>query len=166
MRHRIMLAAVLILGTLAVPATALPANASSCVSGMPAVQQVTAAGTRPLAGTTPVLFVHGINNGPGIWDPGSAKSISGQVAAMPGITAWTFSYAPDSLQWVTKQTIGPDLATAIACLAAESHREVIVVGHSMGGLAAQFAVGMPGSPAAGHVAGLITIGTPFAGSHS
>ena len=146
------------------PTAVPPASAASCLSGLPAVRQVTVAGTRPLTDSTPVLFVHGINSGPRIWDPGSARSISGQVAAMPGITAWTFSYAPDSLQWVTSRAIGPDLASAISCLAAESGREVIVVGHSMGGLAARFAIGMPGSPAAGHVAGLITVGTPFAGS--
>jgi pimeloyl-ACP methyl ester carboxylesterase len=163
-RLRIAVAAVLVLGALAVPTTALPANASSCLSGLPQVRQVTVAGSRPLAGNTPVLFVHGINSGPGIWDPSSTRSISGQVAAMPKITAWTFSYAPDSLQWVTSKPIGPDLASAISCLAAGSGRAVIVVGHSMGGLATQYAIGMPASPAAGHVAGLITIGTPFDGS--
>lgn len=164
MRHRISAVAALVLGTLAAPMSTLPASASSCLSGLPQVQQVTAAASHPLTGSTPVLFVHGINSGPGVWLPGSTRSVSGLVAALPGVTAWTFSYAPDSLQWVTSQAIGPDLATAISCLASESGRDVIVVGHSMGGLAAQYALGTPGSPAAGHVAGLITIGTPFAGS--
>jgi pimeloyl-ACP methyl ester carboxylesterase len=110
------------------------------------------------------LFVHGIDSGPGVWQSASATSIAGQAAALPGTTAWTFSYASESLLWVTTRAIGPDLAEAISCLAAVSGHRVIVVGHSMGGLAAQFAIGMPRSPAAGHLAELITIGTPFEGS--
>jgi pimeloyl-ACP methyl ester carboxylesterase len=158
-------------GCLLTSAAALPvsnaagASASSCLAALPQVQQVTTHGHTQLAGSTPVLFVHGINSGPGVWGPGSPASISGQVAAIKGVTAWTFSYAHQSLLWVTNRAIGPSLAQAILCLATASRHKVVLIGHSMGGLAAQFALGQDGGQVAADSAELITIGTPFDGSH-
>lgn len=145
---------------------ATPASASSCLAALPQVQQVRAAGGPPLAGSTPVLFVHGIVSGPGVWGPGSASSVSGRVAGLHGVTAWTFSYAHQSLQWVTNPAIGPALAAAITCLSAASGHQVIVVGHSMGGLAAQFALGQDHGQVAADTAEVITVGTPFQGSQA
>jgi pimeloyl-ACP methyl ester carboxylesterase len=148
----------------AVAPGAAQASASSCLASVPQVQQVRADSGASLAGSTPVLFVHGINSGPGVWDPASASSMSGQVAALRGVTAWTFSYAHQSLLWVTNPAIGPALARAITCLSAESGHQVMVVGHSMGGLATQFALGQDDGQVAADTAELITIGTPFQGS--
>jgi hypothetical protein len=67
--------------------------------------------------------------------------------------------------------IGPTLASAIACIAAEHDREepgrkVVVVAHSMGGLAVQFAQGqtVDGRSVATRLGDVITVGTPFDGA--
>ncbi|MGH3410411.1 MAG: esterase/lipase family protein, partial [Streptosporangiaceae bacterium] len=138
--------------------------ASSCLAALPQVQQVGGNSGTSLKGSTPVLFVHGINSGPGVWGPSSASSVSGQAARLRGVTAWTFSYAHQSLLWVTNRAIGPALARAITCLSAASGNRVMIVGHSMGGLATQFALGQDHGQAAADTAELITIGTPFRGS--
>jgi pimeloyl-ACP methyl ester carboxylesterase len=146
---------------LAVPAHAIAA--SGCLSGLPQVQRV-AAGGAAVAGSTPVLFVHGINSGPGVWGPTSPGSISRQAAAIPGVTAWTYSYAQQSLDWVNTHQIGPELAIAIMCLASVTGHKVVIVGHSMGGLATQYALGQDDGRVAADTAEVITIGTPYEGS--
>jgi pimeloyl-ACP methyl ester carboxylesterase len=117
-----------------------------------------------LAGSVPVVFIHGISSSWAMWEPSSATSIAGQAARIKGVTVWTFDYAYHSLDWVRDPAIGPAFADAISCLSRASGHKVIVVAHSMGGLATQYAIGYPGSPAAGDVAELITIGTPYQGS--
>lgn len=117
-----------------------------------------------LKGTVPVVFIHGISGSAAMWDTTSGTSMAGQAALIKDVTVWTFSYAHQSLDWVTEPAIGPAFAAAIACLAKASGHKVIVVAHSMGGLATQYAIGYPHSPAAGDVADLITIGTPYQGS--
>lgn len=99
-----------------------------------------------------------------MWKPSVPGSLSWQTAELHGFTAWTFDYRHEALDWVTNKAIGPALATAIGCLAQASGHKVIIVAHSMGGLAAQYAIGEPGSPAVGHVAEVITVGTPYTGS--
>jgi pimeloyl-ACP methyl ester carboxylesterase len=155
---------------LAVAPTALPlaaparaVAASGCLSGLPQVQRV-AAGHAALTGSTPVLFVHGINSGPAEWGPTSPASVSRQTAAISGVTAWTYSYAQQSLDWVNTQQIGPDLATAVTCLAGVTGRKVVIVGDSTGGLAAQYAFGQDDGRVAADTAEVITIGTPYEGS--
>lgn len=143
------------------PAPAPAAPAQTCA-------QVAAVGTRPLAGSTPVVFVHGINSNAGMWTTGR-NSIADQVGALTGVSAWTFDYSQASLEWVTDKRIGPRLASAIGCLADASGHPVIVVAHSMGGLATQYALSQPdtydpGADVSAHVAEVITIGTPFTGS--
>jgi pimeloyl-ACP methyl ester carboxylesterase len=135
-------------------------EAGACVTSQ--LRQVP--GVQGLTGSVPVVFIHGINSSAGMWDSWSGGSIAGQSALIKGVTAWTFDYAHQSLEWVDKQPIGPSFATAISCLAQASGHKVIIVAHSMGGLAAQYAIGEPRSPAAAHVAELITIGTPYRGS--
>lgn len=138
------------------------AYAASCGAGQGQLQPVPVGGSaQSLSGSVPVVFVHGINSDAGMWN---ANSVAGQVAQIHGVTAWTFDYGRESLDWVTSSSIGPSLADAISCLARASGHSVIIVAHSMGGLAAQYAIGEPGSPASGHVAEVITLGTPYTGS--
>lgn len=137
------------------------AMAASCLAGQPQLAQVPGGGqAQPLAGSVPVVFVHGMDSSAGVWDAQSPASLARQVAGLRGITAWTFDYGRESLDWVSNRAIGPSLATSISCLAQLTGSEVLIVAHSMGGLAAQYAIG--GS--AGHVAEVITIGTPYDGS--
>jgi triacylglycerol lipase len=146
---------------LAAPAHAVAA--SGCLSGLPQVQRV-AGGGAARSGSIPVLFVHGINSGPGVWGPTSPVSVSRQAAAIRGVTAWNYSYAQQSLDWVTTQQIGPDLATAITCLAGVTGHKVVIVGDSTGGLATQYALGQDHGQIAADTAEVITIGTPYEGS--
>lgn len=175
---RLMIVAVLIGGILVAPGHAAAARAtSSCLTSAPLeqqVKQVTGHGHQnAVAGSTPVLFVHGMNEGPSIWHPSSPKSIPGLAATIPGMTAWTFNYWPWSLQWVTTQQIGPNLAKAIACLFQVTGHSVVIVTHSMGGLATQYALGqrqLPilhtpyGATLSPDVLAVINIGTPYQGS--
>lgn len=143
---------------------AAPASAPAppvCVTSQ--LQPVPRVGQK-LKGSVPVVFIHGIMGSAAIWDATSGTSIAGQAALIKDVTAWTFDYARQSLDWVTDPAIGPAFAAAIACLAQASGHKVIVVAHSMGGLATQYAIGYPHSPAVGDVAELITIGTPYQGS--
>jgi pimeloyl-ACP methyl ester carboxylesterase len=120
-----------------------------------------------LVGSVPVVFIHGITSSPAMWGPSSPSSIAGQAAKVSGVTVWTFGYAPESLDWVTDQAIGPAFASALACLAHVSGRKVIVVAHSMGGLATQYALAQPdpyGGTVASRVAEVVTLGTPYDGS--
>ncbi len=159
---------VALLGSASSPASRAQAapGADSCVTSQ--LQQVPAPGpARPLKGSVPVVFIHGILSTAAMWDGSSAGSIAGRAARMRGATAWTFNYGPQNLDWVTNPAIGPAFARAVSCLAQSSGHQVVIVAHSMGGLAAQFAVGQPdpyGGMVAGHVAELITIGTPYQGS--
>lgn len=176
---RQLITAVLTGGILVAPGHVAAAGASSsCLTSAPLVQQVqqvTVHGRRNvLPGSIPVLFVHGINEGPAIWDPPSPSRIPGipdQAAAIPGMTAWTFNYYHWSLDWVNTQQIGPNLATAISCLSHVSGKSVIIVTHSMGGLATQYALGrLPilrtsyGATLSPDVLAVINIGTPYQGS--
>jgi pimeloyl-ACP methyl ester carboxylesterase len=173
---RQLIAAVLAGGILTAPGHAAVAGASSsCLTSAPLaqqVEQVTVDGRRSaLAGSIPVLFVHGMNEGPAVWHPSSPSSIPGQAAMIPGMTAWTFNYYRWSLQWVTKPQIGPNLAKAISCLFDVSGNSVIIVTHSMGGLATQDALAkLPilrtpyGATSSPDVLAVINIGTPYQGS--
>ena len=158
-------AAVLVVAFVLVPATPAAAGAGEpCVTSE---LQPVQGGSQHLAGSVPVVFIHGIISGAEMWNASTPGSIAYQAARMSGMTAWTFSYQPQSLDWVTNAAIGPAFATAVACLASTSGRRVVVVAHSMGGLATQEALAIAdpgGGTVADHVAEVITIGTPYQGS--
>jgi hypothetical protein len=117
----------------------------------------------------PVILVHGITASPAAFETssGPSGSMADQLAGVPGTSVWTFNYHPESLDWVTNPDIAPALATSIDCLARTTSDKVILVDHSMGGLATELAVSFPdasGQPTATHVAEVITLGTPYRGS--
>ncbi len=118
---------------------------------------------------TPVLFVHGFKSDEGMWGDVKLKSsFVGKVDSTKGLAAKTFDYGQSSLRWVTDPNIGKALAERILCLAKSSREQggpgkVIVVAHSMGGLATRQAVAE--DPAvAGALGFVITIATPNKGS--
>jgi pimeloyl-ACP methyl ester carboxylesterase len=129
------------------------------------------AGVRKVSGSTrdvPVLFVHGFAGGPSNFRAtrDGRPSMLDMIRGVRGVAAYTFSYAAQSLAWVTDPAIGPALAAAISCLADEHGEPVVVVAHSMGGLATQFAQGqtVEGRPVSSVIGRVITVGTPFEGA--
>lgn len=120
-----------------------------------------------------VLSVHGLNGDPRSWgdaaDKKSMRYAIGTISKVNPITA--FDYESNNLKWVTNKAIGPALASRINCLSAASleaggNGKIVIVAHSMGGLALREALNQT---AAVHTSpnkiGLaITIGTPHLGS--
>jgi len=99
--------------------------------------------------------------------PPAPRSLIGQLQKLPGAAVFTFDYHDDSANWVDHVKLGPALATAIDCLHDKGgHEKVIVVGHSMGGLIARYALGSAegGDERAKRVSTVVTFGTPQSGS--
>ncbi|MGP7813708.1 esterase/lipase family protein [Glutamicibacter soli] len=95
--------------------------------------------------------------------PKLLRSLIGNVQDLPGAAVFTFDYQQYAARWVTDKNIGPALGQAISCLHDNSGQKVIVVGHSMGGLATRQAF----SEVDGlddKVSQVITFGTPNTGS--
>jgi pimeloyl-ACP methyl ester carboxylesterase len=90
------------------------------------------------------------------------RSLVGQLQGIPGAAVFTFDYHPYSGRWVTDPHLGPALGEVIDCLAATSATKVIVIGHSMGGLAARYAAANPDRST--KIRRIITLGTPNTGS--
>lgn len=113
------------------------------------------------ANQTPVVFVHGWMGDVSAWDPMNSMLLKDQ-----GVFPTRFNYKDDHNKWVTHPNIGPKLAREIDCLARLYHKDVAVVAHSMGGLAAlQAGNETVGGRKVSDVMGLlITIGTPYLGS--
>ena len=130
---------------------------------------VVAAGPRGEQGAaTPVVLVHGFGGGPGGFRRTrvGAPSLVETVRAIPGTAVFSFDYSAHSLQWVTDPAIGPTLAGVIDCLSIAYARPAVVVAHSMGGLATQYAQGqvIGGVRVSSRIAGVVAIGTPFEGA--
>ncbi|SDH30999.1 GDSL-type esterase/lipase family protein [Pseudonocardia oroxyli] len=129
----------------------------------------------------PVLFVHGFNSSDGVWrrDPSNpandpvldqgvsvapdlSTTFAERVLAVQGTVGFSFDYSAAALQWVTDPAIAPALGTVIDCLARTTSNRVVVVAHSMGGLATRLALATP--ERAARVSTVITLGTPNTGS--
>ena len=109
---------------------------------------------------TPVIFIHGFESSPAIWD-----SMFSMVYAMPGTWTTAFDYSGVSTQWVTNSAIGPAFASYIKCVAqASTAGKVIIVAHSMGGLATRWAAAPKDGGVSQYIGTVITIGTPNTGS--
>lgn len=160
-------------GTSALPAVA---NTQSTFSSLPCpgVSLNVKLGT-----TTPVLLVHGFNEGPSVFTSGSPSLVDAITAALgSAVTPLTFDYHMANTNWVTDAAIGPQLAQCITWLANTSAKQggpgkVIIVAHSMGGLAVRCAVDPAcvsgkGERAAANpdlIGLVITLGTPNLGSN-
>ena len=111
-----------------------------------------------------VLLVHGFNSSASAWDA-SRDSFANSKTCVA-----TFDYGANSTDWVTSPAIGKRLGATIHQLALASRAgggtgKVIVVAHSMGGLATRCAVSSQcggGSPS--DLRELITFGTPNHGT--
>lgn len=130
-------------------------------------------GASGLADKIPVLLVHGFIDGPYTWEDGGAHSMAAAIRAVPGVKVVPeFDYFNENTRWVTDGHIGPALAADITCLASASARQggpgkVIIVAHSMGGLAVRCALdpACAGNAAKAAQVGLVvTLDTPNTGS--
>jgi pimeloyl-ACP methyl ester carboxylesterase len=147
-------------------------GASAASAAAPKVCRAVPAGSlhvlTALKNRTPVLFVHGFSGRPADFTNSHAgiPSMASTVGRVQGVATATFDYSQHALDWVTDEHIGPALADAIVCLAKQSHHPVVVVSHSMGGLAARYAQAqtVAGTPVASVIDRVVTIGTPSNGS--
>jgi len=143
-------------------------------SGMAAIDSPAAADLVWDCGTTvdarpSIVFVHGFDSSPVIWDEGDSNSMK---AAISGISraniVGSFDYTQVHWEWVGHDNIGPRLANHIHCLADASRRaggdgKIILIAHSMGGLAIREAIHR--KPEIEQEIGLvITIATPHQGA--
>lgn len=119
---------------------------------------------------TPVLFVHGLNGNGETW---KRDTVQESVERLVDIAIDVFDYEDYHSRWVDHPNIGPKLAQHIACLANESRKagglgKVIVVAHSMGGLATRFAANQTdeftGKKVGDSIGLVVTIGTPHKGT--
>jgi pimeloyl-ACP methyl ester carboxylesterase len=120
-----------------------------------------------------VVLVHGFNSDITTWTKAKPAMLAAVSGADPGnVYVRLFDYGSKSTQWVTDPAIGPALASFVRCLVQASTTaggsgKVILVGHSMGGLAIQCALDpgcTPNPVEPGKVGLVVTIGTPNAGS--
>jgi pimeloyl-ACP methyl ester carboxylesterase len=112
----------------------------------------------------PVLFVHGLNAKGSDWD-GFRSYLSGENA---NVATEAFDYSANNTKWVTDPNIGAALADKIACMATSSREQggqgkVVVVAHSMGGLATRQSISER-SDILNDLGIVITIATPNTGS--
>jgi len=120
---------------------------------------------------TPIVFVHGLGSQPSDFTRYARTGVASTLAALPGVAVSYFDYHAYSFDWVTNSHIGPGLAADIACLADTSRAnggpgQVVVVAHSMGGLALREAAveTVGGRSIASRIGLAVTIATPNTGS--
>lgn len=118
----------------------------------------------------PVLMVHGLNSSQDTWVDGSTTMFDA-LEPMSDIGLDRFDYSQVNNEWITNNAIGPALAKRIDCLAQASMSgggagKVIVVAHSMGGLATRYAASqvIDGRKVSDSIGLVITLGTPHLGS--
>jgi len=130
--------------------------------------QAQASGCLPDVGKeVPVLFVHGFNSNSRIWGD-DQHNFRKTVNDLGEISTHAFSYEQNSWRWITDEHIGHALADQITCMATSSRQQggrgqVIVVAHSMGGLAVRQAMS-ENSEVIKDLGLVITIATPNEGS--
>ncbi|SFR03883.1 Putative serine esterase [Lentzea waywayandensis] len=140
----------------AVPARAQPTAEESCAGTPPTLEHTDLSASR-----RPVVLVHG-------WAGERMTETATILQEKLGsrVSTFTFDYGPWSLHWASNEHIAPCLAIYITKVA-KAHKDVrgdgkvVVVAHSMGGLALRYA--MSWIPA-GTVLEVITLGTPHLGS--
>jgi pimeloyl-ACP methyl ester carboxylesterase len=136
----------------------------------------------PTGVTTPVLMVHGwTGNSTHLERPmgnfsrrgdlstygdtpiPTSRTLIGMLQYLGGADVYTFDYSDDSAKWVSSDRIAGGLSTALSCLAETSGQEVIVIAHSMGGLALRQVLG-DRPELRDDISQVITFGTPNTGS--
>ena len=170
MSHRLLTIVLAVLTALTV--VAAPADAAdtpkTCPNGLTVVDPTVAPSTQP------VVFVHGLNADASAWAP-MTSILKGRTDAKR-YTFLTFDYQYLHSSWASHPGIAACLARFIHQVsAAAGGQKVLVVAHSMGGLAIRFASDsdsvdtITGDPLSGPIPpgmlrGVVTIDTPALGS--
>jgi hypothetical protein len=139
--------------------------------------QVSCPGAQNLGTSVPVLLVHGFTATPAMWTTGSPSMATAITSGLGGTVTVVppFDYSSVNTDWVNAPGIGPDLGARISCLAKASTQQggpgkVIIVAHSMGGLAVRCAVdpGCAGATTANsdQIGLVVTMDTPNLGATS
>jgi pimeloyl-ACP methyl ester carboxylesterase len=129
---------------------------------------------------TPIVLVHGFLGGPSMWTEPARYSVFGDQAdgfalmrslgGLPGAAVYAVDYRIRHTRWFANDGGGGDefLRVADCVLGKDMHagHQLVVVGHSMGGLIARWAMtDAPGAHERRARAGLmISLGTPYEGS--
>lgn len=117
----------------------------------------------------PIVLVHGFNSSPVAW-PDTTRSYLASPESKFCVAA--FDYETSATRWVTDENIGSALGKVIVKIAEKSARDggagrVVVLAHSMGGLATRCAASIEcsGVPnVAESIRAVITFGAPHLGS--
>ncbi|MFI7598195.1 esterase/lipase family protein [Actinoplanes sp. NPDC049681] len=158
---RTLLTVLLVVAGAAAPAPGARAATAECSRASTKV-------TPPAAFQHPVILVHGWTAG-----PASMAAIRKELErSLPSrVAVYSFDYSAHADNWAGDAEIAECLGTYIDAVAEASRKvhgdgKVILIGHSMGGLAVRYAAAksVGGRPVADRVAGLITIDTPHRGS--
>lgn len=97
-----------------------------------------------------------------------AKGGADLPTPLEGAHVYSFSYTPDSLRWITHDRVGGAFARTVDCLYERHGVPLVVVGHSMGGLVTRWVANTlddDGNPRADKIGKVVTLGTPYDGSH-
>lgn len=118
------------------------------------------------------ITVHGLGSKPTTWGVSDDKdnyegTIRQLVDTFANTHYFAFDYSEYNGRWVTNHNIGPKLADTIECFMQLSREgggtgKIILLAHSMGGLAAQVALDEIESP---ENVDVVSFGTPYEGSH-
>ncbi|GAB3364460.1 esterase/lipase family protein [Modestobacter lapidis] len=162
---------VALLALLAATLPGVGAAAAALPAASDALCNDVAPGRQNIGTQTVVLLVHGYNSGVHAWTGGDGAMIS-TLSLIQGVTVRAFDYGEVSDEWVTNPDIGPRLGATIFCYGNASAEQggtgkVVIVAHSMGGLATRCALDEKCSGYAGNaerVGMVVTLGTPNAGS--
>lgn len=145
-----------------IPATQAPAAADvDCASSEARSSQLTGFS----ADAHPVVLVHGWNGAAGNMEP-----VASALQGLP-VSTFRFDYHDHRGEWAAEPAVSGCLAQYVGAVSAGhlsvgGDGKVILVGHSMGGLAARFAADRDyaDDPIDDIVAGVVTIDTPHLGS--
>lgn len=132
---------------------AVPAYAADC--------------TKDLSRRLPIILVHGFNGSPGSWEEGETPMRVKLCELSQQIMVQEFNYKLNHFNWVDQEDIGPRLAKEITRLATASRKaggpgKVVIVAHSMGGLAVRYAASQ--GKTANDIGLVVTLGTPNTGT--
>lgn len=159
-----------VVGGLLVAATAAMSSPATAAAG-PVCPRSLSGSTPPTEGQSasarPVILVHGWTGDP---LTGTAAALQAQLGT--SISTFTFSYSKWAADWPTNANIAPCLAQYVAQVSAAYSQaggdgRVILVAHSMGGLAIRYASSTEyaANPiTAAEVPLVITLDTPYLGS--